>query len=310
MTRHACYLATPAAAIGALLLGGGLIALPAQALEVKAFAISDFVPGVDATNLDGEGCGGADRGSWDNMVDAWYEEMDDRGHTRDGEFYDGNMTIQRFCDPDAAVGIGNPCDDHLFVDEADVAMFATHGTDSGDHWAGQMRARWQGHCFLDGGGTGDEMHLGDVDLEFFHLSSCNSADQDNLPGIRHALHDPVDGGYAHQWNGFHGVMWIYNFLPPDYEDFAADAHASSIARAWVLNHYYSDDFPADCSGADCVDQCPVSYAISNTRNTALARLKYERYNNVFSDPTGNNWYAYMYIEGCDPIGEDAFIVPD
>jgi hypothetical protein len=190
-------------------------------------------------------------------------------------------------------------------------MVAFHGSDSGDHWAGTMRNPWNGECALDAGGSGVNMSIGDLDAEFFHASSCQSADDDNLDGIRDAMTDPVDGGFAHQWDGFHGLMWIGSSFDNDYEDFADDAHSDSMADAWVTNHYHSNS--VDCEAYDpwnwfgtCDDQCPVAYAIGSSESDALTRLNNERYNNVYSDPTSNSWYAYMYMENCNPVGETTF----
>ncbi len=280
------------------------VAVPAAAMEVKVFAIGDFVPSGSG------GCGGGDRSHWPTMVDHWYDHMGVHGHTKDGQYTNGSMTIQRFCDPDWNGG----CLDYLYVDEASAAMIATHGSDSGDHWAGTMRYPWGGHCALDAGGTSDDMWVGDFDLEFIHLSSCYSADDDNLPGIRHAMYDPVDspnnGRRAHQWNGFHGLMWIGSRFDNDYKEFAHDAHSTSISRSWVHNLY---DDRVDCAGYDpwnwfgtCQEQCPVAYSIGPTGSSALTRLVNERYNYVYADPTGNNGWAYRYIVACDPSGETAF----
>jgi hypothetical protein len=289
-------------AIPALALAMALLAPSgAGALEAKVFAIGDFVPSGSG------GCGGNDISSWPGMVDEWYDEMGSKGHQKDGQYTNGNMTIDRFCDPD---WIGS-CSDAAFLDEADAAMIATHGSDSGDHWAGTMRWPYAGHCALDAGGSAHDMHVGDVDLEFIHLSSCFSADDDNLSGIRNAMNDPIDGGFAHQWDGFHGLMWIGGGFFNDYEDFADDAHSDDMADAWVKNHYRNNS--VDCAGYDpwnwfgtCQDQCPVAYSIGPTESSALSRVRYERYNNVYSDPTGKNWYAYKYMSGCNPVGETTF----
>ncbi len=277
------------------------VAASAPAMEVKVFAIGDFVPSGSG------GCGGGDRSHWPAMVDEWYDHMFWHGHLKDGQYTNGSMTIQRFCDPDWTGG----CRDHWYVDEADAAMIATHGADSGDHWVGTMRWPWNGHCGLDAGGGSDDMWVGDYDLEFIHLSSCFSADDDNLNGIRQAMTDPVDGGFAHQWDGFHGLMWIGDRFDDDYDGFAHDAHSTAMANAWVFNHFHNND--VDCESWDpfnwfgtCQDQCPVAYAISNTEGSALIRLYFERYNNVYSDPTGNNWYAWLGIENCNPAGESTF----
>ncbi len=279
---------------------------PIHAMEVKAFAIGDFVP----SSLGG--CGGSDRTIWPLMVDAWYDHMAVHGHTKDGQYTDGNMTIQRFCDPDSIAG----CLEHLYLDEADAAMIATHGADSGDHWQGTMRYSYAGNCALDAGGSGVDMNVGDVDLEFLHLSSCNSADDDNLNpagnlGVREALTDPVDGGYAHLWTGFHGVMYIGNKYINDYSDFAHDAHSVGIAYSWVTNHYRPDS--VDCDWYDpfgwfgtCQDICPVAVSQGETNTRAWNGIQYERYNNVYSDPTGNGYWYWMGYLGCDSVNETGF----
>jgi hypothetical protein len=273
----------------------------AFALEAKVFAIGDFVPTASG------GCGGNDISHWPDMVDEWYDEMGSHGHAKDGQYTNGNMVLTRFCDPDW----NSSCRDHLYLDEADAAMIALHGSDSGDHWQGTLRWPSIGNCRVDGGGTGAEINVGDVDLEFLHLSSCYSADDDNLNGIRFALTDPVDGGHAHQWDGFHGLMWIGGSFDDDYEDFADDAHSVGMAYSWVTNHYHNNS--VDCEGYDpfnwfgtCDDQCPIAYSIGTSSSNALSRLNNERYNNVYSDPTSHSYYAYMYYAGCDPLGETTF----
>lgn len=277
------------------------LANASPAMEVKVFAISDFVPEGSG------GCGGDDVSHWNNMVDEWYDEMEDHGHTKDGQYTNGNMTIRRFCDPDWDAD----CLDGDYLDDADAAMIATHGSDSDDHWRGLMRASWNGHCRLDAGEATSEMYVGDLDLEFIHLSSCHSADDDNLGEIRHALTDPVDGGYAHSWTGFHGNMWIGGTFDDDYEDFADDAHSVSIAEAWATNHYHSNS--VGCRGYDpfnwfgtCDDQCPVAVVFSTSSGNASTRLNNERYNNVYSHPTGNSAGVWMGYLGCNPVGEDGF----
>lgn len=286
------------AALVSLLVGS------AAAMQVKVFVISDFVSSGSG------GCGGDDRSHWDNMVDEWYDEMEDHGHTKDGFYKNGSMTLQRFCD----VGWRSGCRDHIYVDNPAAAMIATHGSDSSDHWAGTMRYPWNSHCRLDAGGADNEMYLGDEHLDFIHLSSCHSADDDNLAGIRHALTDPGEGGYAHSWTGFHGNMWIGWIHDDDYEDFADDAHSVSIAEAWVSNHYRNNSVGCEWwdllnwSGT-CDDQCPVAVAISTNTSNASTRLLNERYNYVYSDPTGNSAWFAMGIEGCNPVGEDGYNPP-
>lgn len=293
--------------LGGLAFAIGLAFLPTAslAMEVKGFAIGDFVPDTSG------GCNGSDRGpTWNNMVEAWYNHMWIwHGHTPDGMYNDGNMTLQRFCDPDT---FNSECKDHLYVDEADAAMIATHGSDRGDHWGGLMRYPWKGECRTEAGGTATKMHLGDVDLEFLHLSSCNSMDDDYLfanpgnKGPREALHDPVDGGYAHLITGYHGVMYIRPKYVAENADFAHDGHVMGIAYAWVLNqaHFNAEDCDGDEGG--CQDICPVAVSQGQTATRALNGILYERYNHVYSDPTGNGYWYWMAYEGCDSVGETAF----
>jgi hypothetical protein len=277
-----------------------------MAMEVKVFAIGDFVPGASG------GCGGGDRGHWPVMVDHWYDRMGAIGHARDGQYTDGSITIRRFCDPDWIGG----CQDHLYADEADATMIATHGADSGDHWVGTMRYPYAGHCGLDGGGTAHDVHLGDVDLEFIHLSSCNSADDDNLDppgsaGVREMMRDPVDGGFAHLMTGNHGVMWIGSSYDDDYNDFANDAHIVGIATSWTANSYHSNS--VDCAWYDpfnwygtCQDICPVAVSQGQSNTRAWNGIMHERYNNVYSEPTGNGYWYWMGYLGCNSVGETGF----
>lgn len=286
------------------------LAAPAGAMEIKVFAIGDFVPSGSG------GCGGGDRGHWPDMVDAWYDRMAVHGHSKDGQYTDGNMTIRRFCDPDWLSG----CQDHYYVDEADASMIATHGSDSGDHWAGTMRYPWSGHCALDGGGTSDDLHVGDYDLEFIHFSSCYSADDDNLNpsgslGVREAMWDPDDSPvnhrYAHLLTGNHGIMYIRGKYDDDYNDFAHDAHSVGMAYAWVTNSVH---FGAEgCAWYDpfnwfdtCQDICPVAVSQGQNQTRAWQGIQYERYNNVYPDPSDHGWWYWMGYPGCDPVGETAF----
>lgn len=261
-------------------------ASPAGAMEVKKFAIGDFT----------DECGGSERSSWPNMVDGWYDEMSDHGHSRDGNYVNGDMTLRRFCDPDWDAA----CRDDSYVDDADAFVIATHGADSGDHWQSLMRWSWNGHCRLDAGGTADEMWVGDIDAEFGILSSCHSGDDDNMPGLRRAMVDPgdsaVNGRRAHQLQVFHGLMYISNGRRDDYEDFADDAHSESMSDAWVYNQIDSK-------------QCPVAYATSSSLNGCLTRLNYERYNYVYGDPPGNSYYCWKAFLECDPDDETAWNPP-
>ena len=288
----------------------------ASALYVGMYAIGDFVPGASG------GCGGGDRGSWPGMAQAWWDHMGVHGHYQGPvgsryKYIDGNMNISRFCD----TSYDADCRDHQSanpsgVDWMDAAIIATHGSDNGDHWEGTMRqsnASIPSSCGIEGGGSSAEMRVGDSWIMFLHLSSCYSADDDNLDGIRFAMEDTSTSTSrrAHQWDGFHGLMWISSSFDGDYSDMAHDGHSVSVAYSWVTNHYKPDEF--DCAWYDpfgwfgtCSDQCPIAYSISNTTNDALTRLNNERYNMTYGDPPDNSAYAYMYYGGCDPSGESTW----
>jgi len=295
------------------LVAGCALAQSASALYVGMYAIGDFVPGP-------AGCGGGDRASWPGMAQAWWDHMGVHGHYQGPasnryRYIDGNMTIRRFCDPTYDLD----CRDYQSpnpsgVDWMDAAIIATHGSDAGDHWAGTMRvpdAAIPDSCDIDGGGPGTEMRVGDSYIEFLHVSSCYSADDDNLPGIPDAMEDPATSGSlrAHQWDGFHGLMWISSSFNGDYSDVAHDGHYVSVAYSWVTNLYRPNQF--DCAWYDpwnwfgtCQDQCPVAFAIGATGSEALTRLNNERYNNVtYPDPASNNGWAWMAYTSCDPSGE-------
>lgn len=289
------------AAAPALVVAGAAFLAPAPAAadrEAKMFAITDW---------DDDVCPGGDRPSWDNMADAWYDEITDHsGWYKAGSYVNGDMNRSRFCDPDTGLA---GCNDGAYLDAADAAIIALHGADSGNHWRGTLRRKGGvDDCKIDapevaGGG---ELWAGDLDLEFLHLSSCNSMDDDNLPYTRHMFEDPVDtprnGRRLHQATGFHGVMWISSGRVDDYEDFADDAFDIPIGLAWEYNLY-------DTGVQDYYDQCPVAYAVSNSLENCLNRLTTERYDNVYSDPPDNSYWCVYYYDGCDPKGDDPFVLP-
>lgn len=270
-----------------------------EAAEAKVYAV---------TTWDG-GCNGATRLPWDNMADAWYDEITndgfsifgwclwghcDEAYSRDGRRVNGNMINSLFADA-SRVAWGN---DTSHLDEADAALIALHGTDSNNRWQGSMRVNEAGggDCNL----RTDEMEIGDSDLEFLHLSSCHSMD-DNMWST-------WEGSMArmHQVDGFHGFMWIGNSLINDYENFASDAFDGSISGSWLDNMYYDNEF----GPGNVDDQCPVAYAVGANVSDVINRLLTERYNHVYSDPpdsgeNGNNTiWAATFIAGCDPQNEN------
>lgn len=297
------------------LVSGGLLSTHVSALYVGMYAIGDFVP------TSSGGCGADDRTSWPGMAQAWWDEMGARGHYKGPagspyKYSDGNMTIKRFCDPNT---YDSACRDYQSAspsgaDWMDATIIAAHGWDDGDHWGAVMRYPFGGECGLRMGGSSNQVKFGDSWGMFMIASSCQSADDDNLPGIRHAMQDTSSSTTrrAHQFDGFHGIMWISSSYNNDYKETAKDGHVVSVGYSWVTNQFKNNS--QACEGYDpfnwfgtCQDQCPVAYAIGSNANDALTRLVNERYNMTYSDPTGNSAYQYYYYENCDPVGENAFV---
>lgn len=297
------------------IVAGFILPQSASALYVGEYAIGDFVPSSSG------GCDGNDLSAWPGMAQAWWDEMGVRGHYKGPsgsqyQYVDGNMTIKRFCDPNA---FNTNCRDYQSswpagVDWMDASIIASHGWDNGDHWGALMRYPWNGECALRVGGSSNQVKLGDSWTMFVIASSCQSADDDNLPGIRFAMEDTGSSNVrrAHQFDGFHGLMWISSSYNGNYRNTAAHGHAVNIGYSWVTNQFKNNS--QGCEGYDpfnwfgtCQDQCPVAYAIGSSSADAQTRLFNERYNNTYSDPKNNSSYWYYYYEGCDPVGEEAFV---
>ena len=272
-----------------VVLVGLLCAGAAQAQEAKVYSVTTW----------NAGCGGSTRDAWDDMADAWYDEITNSGfsifgwcitghcddaYSRDGRLANGLIVNSKFADA-SEVAFGN---DSAHLDEADAALVAWHGAESGNVYVGSMRVNeaGAGDCSL----RRDEMELGDWDLEFLHISSCQSMDDNQWSTWWQAF------GRAHQVDGFHGLMWIGSGLVGDYEDFADDAFDTTIADAWLDNMYRPD-----ISGSD--DQCPVAYAVGANSADTWNRIGTERYNHVLSDPTSIGYWGVVFIGGCDPAAE-------
>lgn len=279
-----------ASVAGIMLVVTTLLPIRAEArLEAKVYAITTW----------NGGCGGATRNWWDNMADAWYDEITDSGfslggwclwghcgdaYSRDGRQVNGNMVNSMFADQ----GVVSWGRDTTNLDEADAALVAWHGRESGNVYIGSMRVdeAGAGDCNL----RRDEMRIGNSDLEFLHLSSCQSMDDNQWSTWWQAFNR------MHQVDGFHGLMWIGSGLVNDYEDFADDAFDMTIADAWLDNMYV-----ANVSGSD--DQCPVAYAVGANSADTWSRIGSERYNHVLSDPTVIGYWGVVFIGGCDPAAE-------
>jgi hypothetical protein len=243
------------------------------------------------------------------MAAAWYDWMGIMGNTKTGKFVDGNMTVQRFCDPSFNAG----CQDFVWVDWPDAAIVAAHGFDAGNRWGSLMRNSWAGRCSLEMGSGVGTTFLGDSNLKFLHASSCLSLNDNYFSNMRVAMKETGTSKGLHVMTGFHGVMWINSAFNGNYANTAFQGHILPVSTAWVTNHYKPNQF--SCAAYDpfnwfgtCQDQCPTAMTIGPSGSNALNRLLNERYNNsgAFGSPTSRNYYAWMGYLGCDPVAQDAF----
>ena len=284
----------------ALPLLGLLLCVPIQALgedsnpkEARMCVI---------TNWDAD-CDGSQRNSWDNMVYGWYHGITDDlpvvhgGHgaaawVPSGSMVNDDVLDDRFVD-ESSYDWGR---DNSFVDSGDAVMVGLHGLDSPDdhRWCG--RVLWNpsgpGNCNANQG----HIELGDNDLEFLLLSSCNSMDRDDWWPNWNSSFDGL-----HQVDGFHGIMWINSSYAGRYRSFANDAFWISIADAW-LDYLYIHH------ANNSHDQCPVARNVGTNGTNSLSRMNHERFNNVYSDPPGLGSprnHRVRYIKGCDPKGKGA-----
>ncbi len=284
-------------------------AAPAWALRVDMYGIGNWSGGdCEPGNTD------LDRGSWPGMARAWYDAMGLMGNTKTGAWVDGNMSLQKFCDP----AFDANCKDATYVDWPDAAIVAAHGYDAGNQWGALMRSKWNGYCRIRMGGdctTNPDSRVcaGDSSLKFLHASSCLSLNDNYFSNMRSAFKKNGTNKGLHEMLGFHGVMWINSAFNGDYADTAIDGHIMPVSNAWTSNHYKSNQF--SCAAYDpfnwfgtCQDQCPTAMTIGPNGGSALNRLLNERYNNsaAFGSPTSRNYYAWMGYVGCDPVSEDGF----
>lgn len=274
----------------------GGVAAGAYAREAHMYAITHWI----------DECPAGDRAYWDDMCDAWYDEITDCGFTlfgwclwghcgtcfsKDRSIIDDDIRPSLF----AEETLFSWARDRTYLDEGDAAMICLHGGDDGGYWQGKCRKKSDGDCYIN---ARTELRVGDYDLEFLHLSSCHSLDDNMIPNA-YNLFRTGTGGILHQLDGFHGCMWIGSSFPSDYEDFADDAFDMSIGLAWMENMYRTN-----INGQ--YTQCPIAYAVGRDCSDCINRLTTERYNNMYSDPTSIGCYCYYYYPGCDPDCESTF----
>ena len=152
----------PAVLAALCLVGSGSLttAVPAWGLEAKMYAVTVW----------NAGCGGSTRNWWDNMADAWYDEITNSGwsffgfcmaghcgdaYSRDGRQVNGNIVNSQYADT-SVVAWGN---DTSHMDEGDAVLIAWHGAESGNVYLGSMRVNEAGggNCTL----RRDELQIGD-----------------------------------------------------------------------------------------------------------------------------------------------------
>ena len=244
-------------------------------------------------------CSASNRTAWDNMCDAWYDDItDDRstpqGHgTRawwgDGFYKNGNISDDDFVDPRQQSWGNDDLSDR--ADEPDALLVGLHGgelSSFGNDWFGAVRSDNSCGSGCDCTARQPDMILGDMDLEFLHLSSCFSMDWVD----RDEWETTFDG--LHQVNGFAGIMWISTTYNGRYSGFSDDAFDISIAESWVDNQY-SDGF---WTGGH--DHCPVTRVAGNSSSEIDDRLWREEYDWTYSEPNSPSHFGTMWIGGCDP----------
>jgi len=274
MRRMCSPRATAGLALWALAL---VAARPASAqLNVQAYSIDNFQGGQ---------CGGGDR-SWSEMLGNWYFGMTFFGFHNGTRFWvDGDFNRSLLCDPDTGL---SDCKDYKY---GLMRKLAADGKD----------------CNItapDAPGNG-QLFLGDVEAEFFHMSSCNSMNDNNMPNTWRFFEDPVDspgnGRRLHQATGFHGMMGIGSGYDVDYLLFSMSAQFASIKDAWMDTMYHPEMANV---------KCPVAYAVGTSKNNCFTRIDHESYHNVYSDPSAINYYCYYYYDKCDPASQGPFTPPE
>lgn len=242
-------------------------------------------------------CDASDRSAWDNMLDAWYDEMSDNSHGSrawDSDSFRKNdgVTEDDFADADA-VSWGNDTGGGD-LDEGDAVMIGMHGGEYSN------TNDWYGVPYEDCSGTDCDcdvgqgyLRLGDSDLEFFHMSSCNSLDDEDWDEWTATAFDGL-----HEIDGFAGIMYISTTYNGRYRGFADDGFDIELSSAW-LDQQYSNGF---WTGGD---HCPVAIGAGLSVSDAESRIGTNEYDDVASDPDNPSDFVVIWLGGCDPSNENA-----
>ncbi len=258
---------------------------------------------------------------WDNLVRNWYDELTNAadspvGHGTDAwtksGFYHNEYTVldslpgkryivdSDFVDKDVhSWGRDHKSDQ---IDAADAGMIGLHGGNGATgSWLAAVRVDEPGvgNCFS----SQAHMRFGNLDLEFLHLVSCFSMDQDDW-------HPHWSSSFQgiHQIDGFHGLMYVGG--RKRYRNFAADSFHMPISTAWLDNLNFNSCRKMDRLVPPViveVDQCAVARSVGTGASGEVDcwnRLFQERYNNVLTKPVDVTFHCVTYIKGCNPDGDE------
>jgi hypothetical protein len=294
-TRFAWSIAAGLAAVAA-----GVLAGPAEAFTTKYYAW--VTPSAECPTTS------SNLPDMDDMLDAWSEKMADKGWPDGGHLVDGNINLDRFCDPDS--GISGCSDYSNGIDEADAVMVGIHGNDFGDHWQGLLRDSGTSGFNCQTNTSGD-LRAGDADVDFLHLVSCHSLDDDNLVYAGDMMEDPADspsnGRRLQLLTGFHGDTACSSGRVGDYRQVAKDGFKGSTADAWMDNLYDGSVQYAGVNGT--YELCPVAYSIGSSDADCDDRLLSTGYGGLSTDPSSSSHWCATAYDGCDPYNETAFTAP-
>lgn len=258
-----------------------------------------------------------------DVISEWYDEMEDQGWDKGGMSVD-KMSPDAFCDRDVS---GSSCKDKK-TDGADAIVVNAHGgvseTYEGDgEWtpyfnllAPKQSSIPDVECDINAPEA--PMHFGDLDLEFLHFLSCESAQDEVLPYLTQHFADPIDsedpdasnyGRRMHLWTGFHGIHLSHSRTDTFARRFAQDGHDVAIADAWIDNFYESSlSYTDEDDGYDEGENCPVLLTVDDRTSDCEDRAAGEKYTDrtAYGDPSGTAMWCGQAVENCDPVYDDPF----